>query len=56
MTVIDQSIVIARPAGEVLDFLVGAEHLPRRNSPIVECTQAEANLAPLTRRLASQPA
>lgn len=59
MPVIDQSIVIARPAGEVLDLLVGTENLPRRDSSIVECAQAEvvkANLARLARLLAPQPA
>jgi uncharacterized membrane protein len=46
MPVIDQSIIIARPAAEVLDFLVRAENLPRWDSSILECVQLDA--APVT--------
>lgn len=46
MPVIDQSVVIARPAAEVLDYLVRAENLPRWDSSIVECVQLDA--APVT--------
>jgi uncharacterized membrane protein len=37
--VIDQSVVIARPAAEVFDFLVHAENLPRWDSSMLECVQ-----------------
>jgi uncharacterized membrane protein len=46
MPVIDQSVIIARPAAEVLDFLVRAENLPRWDSSVVECVQLDA--APVT--------
>jgi uncharacterized membrane protein len=46
MPEIDQSIVIARPAAEVFDFLVRAENLPRWDSSILECVQLDA--APVT--------
>ena len=46
MPVIDQTVVIARPAAEVLDFLARAENLPRWDSSIVECVQVDA--APVT--------
>ncbi|HEY3088576.1 MAG TPA: hypothetical protein VGJ59_10995 [Jatrophihabitantaceae bacterium] len=46
MPVIDQSIIIARPAAEVLDFLVRAENLARRDSSIRECVQLDP--APVT--------
>ena len=39
MPVIDETVVIARPAGEVLDFLALAENLPRWDSSILECVQ-----------------
>ena len=39
MPVIDQSVVIARPAAEVFDFLVHAENLPRWDSSMLECVQ-----------------
>jgi uncharacterized membrane protein len=46
MPVIDESVVIARPAAEVLDFLVRAENLPRWDASILECAQLDA--APVT--------
>jgi hypothetical protein len=46
MPVIDQSIIIARPAAEVLDFLVRAENLARRDSSILGCVQLDP--APVT--------
>ena len=39
MPVIDETVVIARPAGEVFDFLVLAENLPRWDSSMLECVQ-----------------
>jgi uncharacterized membrane protein len=39
MPVIDQSVVIARPAAEVFEFLVRAENLPRWDSSMLECVQ-----------------
>lgn len=39
MPVIDQSVVISRPAAEVFDFLVHAENLPRWDSSMLECVQ-----------------
>jgi uncharacterized membrane protein len=39
LPVIDQSVVIARPAAEVFDFLVHAENLPRWDSSMLECVQ-----------------
>ncbi len=39
MPVIDQSVLIARPAAEVFDFLVHAENLPRWDSSMLECVQ-----------------
>jgi uncharacterized membrane protein len=39
MPVIDETVVIARPAGEVFDFLMIAENLPRWDSSMVECVQ-----------------
>jgi uncharacterized membrane protein len=46
MPVIDQSVVIARPAAEVFDYLVHAENLPRWDSSMLECVQLDA--APVT--------
>src|SRR5262249_12717187 len=46
MPVITQTVVIARPAAEVLDLLARAENLPRWDSSIVECVQMDA--APVT--------
>ncbi len=37
MPVIEQSVVIARPAAEVFDFLVDAANLPRWDSSMLEC-------------------
>jgi uncharacterized membrane protein len=42
MPVIDQSVVIARPAGEVFDFLVHAANLPRWDSSMLECVQLDS--------------
>lgn len=39
MPVIDETVVIARPAGEVFDFLMLAENLPRWDSSMLECVQ-----------------
>ena len=39
MPVIDETVVITRPAGEVFDFLVLAENLPRWDSSTLECVQ-----------------
>jgi uncharacterized membrane protein len=39
MPVIDQSVLIARPAADVFDFLVHAENLPRWDSSTLECVQ-----------------
>jgi len=39
MPVIDQSVVIARPAAEVFDFLVHAANLPLWDSSMLECVQ-----------------
>jgi len=39
MPSIDETVVIARPAGEVFDFLVRGENLPRWDSSILECVQ-----------------
>jgi len=39
MPVIDETAVIARPAGEVFDFLMSAENLPRWDSSMLECAQ-----------------
>jgi uncharacterized membrane protein len=39
MPVIDETIVIARPAAEVFDFLMTAENLPRWDSSMLECAQ-----------------
>jgi uncharacterized membrane protein len=46
MPVIDQSIVIARPAAEVFDFLTHAANLPRWDSSMLECVQLDD--APVT--------
>lgn len=46
MPVIDQSVVIARPAAEVFDFLVHAANLPRWDSSMLECVQLDS--APVT--------
>jgi uncharacterized membrane protein len=46
MPMIDESVVIARPAAEVLEFLVRAENLPRWDASILECVQLDA--APVT--------
>jgi len=37
--VIDETVVIARPAAEVFDFLMVAENLPRWDSSMLECAQ-----------------
>jgi uncharacterized membrane protein len=39
MPVIDETVVIARPAGDVFDYLVLAENLPRWDSSMLECVQ-----------------
>ena len=39
MPVIDENVVIARPAGEVFDFLARAENLPRWDASMLECVQ-----------------
>ena len=39
MPVIDDTVVIACPAGEVFDFLVHAESLPHWDSSIRECVE-----------------
>ena len=39
MPVIDETVVIARPVGEVFDFLMLAENLPRWDSSMLECVQ-----------------
>jgi polyketide cyclase/dehydrase/lipid transport protein len=39
MPVIDETVVIARPPGEVIDFLMLAENLPRWDSSMLECAQ-----------------
>ena len=39
MPVIDETVVIARPADEVFDFLMVAENLPRWDSSMLECVQ-----------------
>jgi len=39
MPVIDETVVIARPAEEVFDFLALAEYLPRWDSSVLECVQ-----------------
>ena len=39
MPVIDETVVIARPAAEVFDFLMVAENLPRWDSSMLECAQ-----------------
>jgi hypothetical protein len=39
MPVIDETVVIARPAGEVFDFLMLAGNLPRWDSSMIECVQ-----------------
>jgi hypothetical protein len=39
MPVIDETVVIASPAGEVFDFLMIAENLPRWDSSMLECVQ-----------------
>jgi uncharacterized membrane protein len=39
MPVIDETVVIARPAGEIFDFLVHAANLPRWDSSVLECVQ-----------------
>jgi uncharacterized membrane protein len=39
MPVVDETVVIARPAGEVFDFLMLAENLPRWDSSMLECAQ-----------------
>ena len=46
MPVIDETVVIARPAGEVFDFLMAAENLPRWDSSMLECVQVDS--APVT--------
>jgi len=39
MPVIDETVVIARPVGEVFAFLMLAENLPRWDSSMLECVQ-----------------
>lgn len=39
MPVIDETVVITRPADEVFDFLMVAENLPRWDSSMLECAQ-----------------
>jgi uncharacterized membrane protein len=39
MPVIDETVVIARPADEVFDFLMIATNLPRWDSSMLECVQ-----------------
>jgi uncharacterized membrane protein len=39
MPVIDDTVVIARPAGKVFDFLMLAGNLPRWDSSMLECVQ-----------------
>jgi uncharacterized membrane protein len=39
MPVIEETVAIARPAGEVFDFLMVAENLPRWDSSMLECAQ-----------------
>jgi uncharacterized membrane protein len=39
MPVLDETIVIARSAAEVFDFLMTAENLPRWDSSMIECAQ-----------------
>jgi len=39
MPVIDETVVVARPVGEVFDFLMRAENLPRWDSSMLECVQ-----------------
>ncbi len=39
MPVIDETVVIARPAGVVFDFLATAGNLPRWDSSVLECAQ-----------------
>ena len=39
MPVIDETVVIARPAAEVFDFLMVGENLPRWDSSMLECVQ-----------------
>jgi uncharacterized membrane protein len=46
MPVIDETVLIARPAGEVFDFLMAAENLPRWDSSMLECVQVDS--APVT--------
>lgn len=39
MPVIDETVVIARPPGDVFGFLVLAENMPRWDSSVLECVQ-----------------
>jgi uncharacterized membrane protein len=39
MPVIDETVVIIRPPGEVFDFLMLAQNLPRWDSSMLECAQ-----------------
>lgn len=39
MPVIDETVVIVRPPGDVFDVLVLAENLPRWDSSMLECVQ-----------------
>jgi uncharacterized membrane protein len=43
MPVIDQSVLIDRPAAEVFDYLVHAENLPRWDSSMIECIQLDSS-------------
>jgi uncharacterized membrane protein len=42
MPVIDETVVIARPAGEVFDFLMLAKNQPRWDSSMLECVQVDS--------------
>lgn len=42
MPVIDETVVVTRPAGEVFDFLLPAENLPRWDSSMLECAQVSS--------------
>ena len=46
MPVIDQSVVVDRPAAEIFDFLTHAANLPRWDSSMLECVQLDS--APVT--------
>ena len=44
MPVIEETVVIASPVGEVFDFLMLAENLPRWDSSMLECVQVGSGL------------